>query len=75
MPQPEGTVLGHPFLQASPAANEGLVDHFGERVMLSASYVGLIFVFAGYALIDHRPTLYTLYCIDNLIFFGSIFFY
>ncbi|MBT4099415.1 MAG: MFS transporter [Gemmatimonadetes bacterium] len=49
-----------------------LVDRLGERVMLSASYVGLIFVFAGYALIDHRPTLYVLYCIDNLIFFGSI---
>jgi len=49
-----------------------LVDRLGERVMLSASYAGLIFVFAGYALIDHRPTLYVLYCVDNLIFFGSI---
>lgn len=49
-----------------------LVDRLGERIMLSASYVGLIFVFAGYALIDHRPTLYVLYCVDNLIFFGSI---
>jgi predicted MFS family arabinose efflux permease len=49
-----------------------LVDRLGERVMLSASYLGLAFVFAGYALIDHRPTLYVLYCIDNLIFFGSI---
>lgn len=49
-----------------------LVDRLGERVMLSASYVGLVFVFAGYALIDHRPTLYVLYCVDNLIFFGSI---
>ena len=49
-----------------------MVDRLGERVMLSASYIGLIFVFAGYALIDHRPTLYVLYCIDNLIFFGSI---
>lgn len=49
-----------------------LVDRFGERVMLSVSYVGLVFVFAGYALIDHRPTLYALYCIDNLIFFGGI---
>ena len=49
-----------------------LVDRLGERVMLSASYLGLVFVFAGYALIDHRPTLYVLYCIDNLIFFGSI---
>ena len=49
-----------------------LVDRLGERVMLSASYIGLVFVFAGYALIDHRPTLYVLYCVDNLIFFGSI---
>lgn len=49
-----------------------LVDRFGERIMLSASYLGLVFVFAGYAMIDHRPTLYVLYCIDNLIFFGSI---
>ena len=49
-----------------------MVDHFGERIMLSASYFGLIFVFLGYALIEHKPTLYVLYCIDNLIFFGSI---
>ena len=49
-----------------------MVDHFGERIMLSASYFGLIFVFLGYALIEHRPSLYVLYCIDNLIFFGSI---
>ena len=49
-----------------------MVDRYGERVMLSASYIGLIFVFLGYALIAHRPTLYVLYCIDNLIFFGSI---
>ena len=49
-----------------------MVDRFGERIMLSASYIGLIFVFLGYGLIEHRPTLYVLYCIDNLIFFGSI---
>ena len=49
-----------------------MVDHFGERIMLSASYLGLIFVFLGYGLIEHRPTLYVLYCIDNFIFFGSI---
>lgn len=49
-----------------------LVDRYGERVMLSISYLGLAFVFAGYAIIDHRPTLYVLYCIDNIIFFGSI---
>jgi len=40
--------------------------------MLSASYGCLIFVFLGYAVIEHLPTLYALYCFDNLIFFGSI---
>lgn len=49
-----------------------LIDRYGERPMLSLSYVVLVFVFAGYALIDHRPTLYALYCVDNLIFFGGI---
>jgi MFS family permease len=49
-----------------------LVDRFGERAMLSASYLGLVFVFLGYAIVDHRPTLYVLYCIDNLIFIGGI---
>lgn len=48
------------------------VDRFGERRMLSWSYVGLIFVFLGYATVTHRPTLYVLYCIDNVIFFGGI---
>ena len=49
-----------------------MVDRFGERTMLSASYIGLVFVFLGYGLIEHRPTLYALYRIDNLIFFSSI---
>lgn len=48
------------------------VDRFGERRMLSASYIGLFVVFLGYATITHRPTLYVLYCIDNMIFFGGI---
>lgn len=48
------------------------VDRFGERRMLSASYICLILVFTGYATITHRPTLYVLYCIDNLVFFGAI---
>jgi MFS family permease len=48
------------------------VDRFGERRMLSLSYVGLFFVFVGYATVVHLPTLYVLYCIDNLIFFGGI---
>ena len=49
-----------------------LVDRYGERRMLTASYLGLILVFFGYAVVDHRPSLYVLYCIDNLIFFGGI---
>ncbi len=49
-----------------------LVDRWGERLMLSLSHLGLIFVFLGYALVQHRPTLYALYCVDNLIFFGAI---
>lgn len=48
------------------------VDRFGERRMLSFSYIGLIVVFVGYATVTHRPTLYMLYCVDNLIFFGGI---
>ena len=40
--------------------------------MLSVSYIGLAIVFFGYAVVHHRPTLYVLYCIDNLIFFGGI---
>ena len=48
------------------------IDRFGERSMLSASYIGLFFVFLGYAFIEDRPTLYVLYCIDNAIFFGGI---
>ncbi len=49
-----------------------LVDRHGERKMLSISYVVLFFVFLGYGVIEHRPTLYALFCLDNLIFFGGI---
>ncbi len=49
-----------------------MVDRFGERLMLTLSYFGLIFVFLGYALVEDLGTLYVLYCVDNLIFFGSI---
>ena len=49
-----------------------LVDRFGERRMLSASYIGLVVVFSGYAVIKDLYALYVLYCIDNLIFFGGI---
>ena len=48
------------------------IDRIGERKILSISYIGLFFVFLGYAFIKDRPTLYVLYCIDNMIFFGGI---
>ena len=49
-----------------------LIDRFGERIMMSISYIVLTFVFIGYGTIEHRPTLYVLYCVDNLVFFGAI---
>jgi len=49
-----------------------LIDRHGERLMLSISYIILALVFVGYGVIEHRPTLYVLYCIDNLVFFGAI---
>jgi len=49
-----------------------MVDRYGERRMLSLSYVCLAFVFLGYAIIQHRSTLYALFCVDNMIFFGGI---
>ncbi len=48
------------------------VDKVGERVMLSVSYLGLIFVFIGYALLKNVNHLYVLYCIDNFLYIGGI---
>ncbi len=49
-----------------------LVDKLGERTMLSASYIGLFFVFIGYATLRNINQLYVLYCIDNFLFVGGI---
>jgi MFS family permease len=49
-----------------------LVDKLGERVMLSASYLGLVLVFIGYAILKNVNYLYVLYCIDNFLFVGGI---
>lgn len=66
-------VLVNQLLITMTAAWMGrLVDRYGERKMLSLSYVVLAFVFFGYATVNTRPVLYALYCIDNLIFFGGI---
>jgi predicted MFS family arabinose efflux permease len=60
------------LITASASWMGHLVDRYGERKMLSFSYVILAFVFFGYGAIDSRPVLYVLYCIDNVIFFGGI---
>jgi MFS family permease len=66
-------VLINQFLVTLTGPTMGrLVDRFGERICLSWSYVGLAGVFLGYAFIESRPVLYTLYCIDNLLFVGGI---
>ena len=49
-----------------------LVDRYGERIMLSISYVLLALVFFGYAVVQHLPSLYALYVVDNMVFFGGI---
>ena len=49
-----------------------VVDKLGERIMLSASYLGLIFVFIGYAFLKNVNHLYILYCVDNFLFIGGI---
>ena len=49
-----------------------LVDKLGERIMLSASYLGLALVFIGYATLKNINYLYVLYCIDNFLFVGGI---
>ncbi|WP_321282030.1 MFS transporter [Marinifilum fragile] len=52
----------------SPFIAKG-INKFGERKMLSAEYVSLIFVFLGYAFIDNAWIVAGLYIIDH-IFFG-----
>lgn len=49
-----------------------LVDKHGERKMLSISYLGLTFVFLGYALIHNKYALFICYSIDNFLNYGVI---
>ena len=58
-------------LVVAPIAGR-LIDKLGERSMLSASYIGLFFVFIGYAVLKNANHLYILYCIDNFLFIGGI---
>ena len=52
----------------SPYIAKG-INRFGERKMLSAEYISLVFVFLGYAFFDNAWIVAGLYIIDH-IFFG-----
>jgi predicted MFS family arabinose efflux permease len=41
------------------------IDRRGERRALTLNYIGLFFIFIGYALTSDRNVLWALYCIDN----------
>ncbi len=49
-----------------------LIGKFGERRMLILEYSGLIFVFLGYAFVQHAELAAALYIIDHLFFALSI---
>ncbi len=50
----------------------GLVERWGERVVLAGSSFILIFIFSGYAYIGWLPLLAVLYVVDNILFGSSI---
>jgi len=45
-----------------------LIDRFGEKSMLTMTYVSLIFVFVGYAYLKNIALLALLYCTDHVLF-------
>ncbi|MDG1134128.1 MAG: MFS transporter [Pseudomonadales bacterium] len=49
-----------------------LIHHFGERRALTAEYIGLIFVFVAYALVDNASLAAALYVIDHMFFAMAI---
>lgn len=49
-----------------------LIDHLGERKVVSFCYAALIPVFIGYAYAKSTHILYVLYCLDSLFFLGSM---
>jgi MFS family permease len=49
-----------------------LVARFGERIVLSATFGLLIFVFLGYAYVTLLPMLFALFVLDNILFGTSL---
>jgi predicted MFS family arabinose efflux permease len=48
------------------------VTRLGERVVLSATFAILIFVFLGYAYVSYLPVLFALFVLDNILFGTSL---
>lgn len=48
------------------------INKFGERKVLSVEYIGLIFIFLGYALLDNRWIIAVLYIVDHIFYNFSI---
>ena len=55
----------------APTAGK-MVDKIGERKSLSISFIGLALIFWGYASFKNQYVLYSLYCLDNLVFLLGI---
>lgn len=48
------------------------INKFGERLILSAEYISLIFVFLAYAFIDDKTTMVVLYVVNNIFYSASM---
>lgn len=55
----------------APMIGKGIV-RFGERWVLSLEYVGLVFVFIAYAVVDSKMMVIALYLLDHIFFNFSI---
>jgi len=49
-----------------------LVARLGERIVLTATFGLLIFVFLGYAYVPYLPVLFALFVLDNILFGTSL---
>ncbi len=62
-------LLNHVINTYAGAQLGRLVARFGERRVLTGNFVGLLFVFLGYAFVPYVPILFALFVLDH-VFFG-----
>ncbi len=48
------------------------INRFGERLVLSVEYISLFFVFLGYAFIENRMAIASLYVVDHIFFSAAM---